>query len=304
MAASLHGREFEKMQHFEGFIAALDQSGGSTPKALKLYGVPDGSYVVGEKSMYDAMHCMRERIITSPKFNGDRILGAILFEDTVRRGIRGMPTVKYLWEEKGIVSFLKIDEGLMELKDGVQMMKEMKKLNSHLDLAVAQKMFGTKARSFIKHANEKGIKANVEQQFTVARAVMTKGLHPIIEPEVDIHLNDQEKQEAERMLKESILENLNKLEANEKVFLKLTIPTVDNFYEECIKHPNVIRVVALSGGYDRDTANSHLSRNENMVASFSRALTEGLKLKDATDEFDTKLDDSIAEIFFASNAGI
>jgi len=282
----------------------LDQSGGSTPKALKLYGIPDDSYAVGETSMYDAMHAMRERIITSTKFGGERILGAILFENTTRREIKGVPSAQYLWEKCEIVPFLKIDEGLKPEQDGVQMVKEIKRLNTLLDLAVDDKMFGTKARSFITHANSKGIKANVEQQFNIAKAVMDRGLHPIIEPEISISMQPEEKKEAEKLLKETLLENLNKLRPNEKVLLKLTLPTVDNFYEECSDHPNVLRVFALSGGYDRNTANTLLSRNDHMVASFSRALTEGLHFNDADDKFDEKLDNSIQSIYLASVSGL
>lgn len=289
---------------FSSSFTALDQSGGSTPKALKLYGIPDDSYTIGEESMFDKMHSFRSRIIQSPKFNGDRIIATILFENTLRRTINNKPTAQYLWDDLEIVPFLKIDEGLMPEHNGVQIMKEMKHLHTLLDLAVEQKVFGTKARSFIKHANPEGIKANVEQQFTVARTVMQRGLHPIIEPEIDIKLEKEEKIQAEALLKEALLENLNKLNENEKVLLKLTLPTEKNFYKECIEHPNVLRVVALSGGYDRKTANELLAVNEKVVASFSRALTEGLNVNDTEDEFDKKLDDSIESIYLASVSGM
>eukprot|EP01083_Nonionella_stella_P184903 672798_1 len=214
------------------------------------------------------------------------------------------PIAQYLWEDLEIVPFLKIDEGLMPEHDGVQIMKEIKRLHVLLDLAVQQKVFGTKARSFIKRANEKGIKANVEQQFTIARTVLQHGLHPIIEPEIDIKLESEEKKQAETILKTVLLDNLNKLHPNEKVMLKLTLPTINNFYMECINHPNVLRVVALSGGYDRKTANGILVNNEKLVASFSRALTEGLNVNDTPDQFDTKLDDSIESIYLASVSGM
>jgi fructose-bisphosphate aldolase class I len=295
-------RQLEKIMHAPGFIAALDQSGGSTPKALRLYGIPDDAYVVGSPSMYDHVHEMRSRIMTSPSFNGDRILGVILFEDTMDRTIAGQPTASYLWKEHGIVPFVKVDQGLEEEKDGVQLMKPLTKLEMLLTKAKTHPVFGTKMRSFIKDANEKGIKMIVEQQFNVAKNIIAHGFHPILEPEIDIHC--PKKAEAEVILKECLLEHLNALAPNEKVLLKLTLPSNDNFYKECIEHPNVLRVVALSGGYTRDEANAILARNENMVASFSRALTEGLSAKDLNTDFDTKLDDSIAEIYFASTSGI
>lgn len=316
-------KQLEKIQTFAGFVAALDQSGGSTPKALKLYGIPDNSYVVGETSMYDKMHSYRERIMKSPMFNGNRIIGTILFENTLRRTItvdtesetgvmesKTKPIAHYLWQDLEIVPFLKIDQGLMSEHDGVQLMKEIKNLHMLLDLAVDQGVFGTKARSLIKHANERGIKAIVEQQFTIARTVMQHGnLHPIIEPEVDIHIEKEEKKQAESILVSSILDNLNKLKSSpptERVILKLTLPTVTNLYKESgiTDHPNVLRVVALSGGYSRQEANELLVKNEDVVASFSRALTEGLEYGDTEDEFDTKLDDSIESIYLASVSGM
>lgn len=298
MTSLTYIRQLEKMEHAPGFVAALDQSGGSTPKALKLYGVPETWYVKGEKSMYDHVHMMRERIITSQEFKGDRILAAILFEDTVRREIEGMPSAKYLWEKKGIVPILKIDQGLEDEHNGVQLMKPLTKLDDLLALAKENDIFGTKARSLIKEANEEGIKANVQQQFNVAKNVCAAGLIPIIEPEVDI--NSPQKEEAENILKKVLLENLNHLKPNERVMLKLTLPTTANLYKEVIAHPNVLRVVALSGGYSRADANALLAQNENMIASFSRALTEGLKVDDSPEFFDSKLDDSIGSIYYAS----
>lgn len=319
--ATDHEKQFQKMKEFAGFVAALDQSGGSTPKALKLYGIPDEAYVVGETSMYDKMHSFRERIMKSPAFNGNRIMGTILFENTLRRSIevpvtsgstaaeaatKEKPIAQYLWEDLEIVPFLKIDEGLMNEHDGVQLMKEMKNLHTLLDLASQQGVFGTKARSVIKHANEKGIKAIVEQQFTVARTVMQRGLHPILEPEMDIHMEEDEKIKAEKMLSQSILDNLSKLKDEEKVLLKLTLPSNTNLYRESgiTSHPNVVRVLALSGGYDRNTANALLEKNEQVVASFSRALTEGLHYEDSEDEFNQKLDESIESIYLASVTGM
>lgn len=301
MASLTHERQLEKMKKSPGFIAALDQSGGSTPKALEAYGVPSTWYIKGEVSMFDHVHMMRERIIQSEKFKGDRILAAILFEDTVRRKVNDMPTARYLWEEKGIVPIIKIDQGLMPEKDGVQLMKEMTALMDVLKLAKENQMFGTKARSVIKLANAKGIKSNVEQQFTVGRTVSREGLIPILEPEVDINCPD--KAEAENILRDALLTNLNKLSPDEKVMLKLTLPSEDNLYKDVIAHPNVLRVVALSGGYKREDANAILARNENMVASFSRALTEGLHVNDSSEVFDTKLDDAIGSIYFASISG-
>jgi len=286
------------MKNAPGFVAALDQSGGSTPKALALYGIPETWYVKGEESMFDHVHKMRERIITSQEFRGDRILAAILFEDTTRREIEGMPTGKYLWEKKGIVPILKIDQGLEDEANGVQVMKPLTKLDGLLELAKENDVFGTKARSVIKLANEQGIKAIVQQQFNVGKKVCEAGLHPIIEPEIDIH--SPEKEDAESILKNVLLENLNNLEPNEKVMLKLTLPTVPNLYKEVIAHPNVLRVVALSGGYTRSEANALLAQNDNMIASFSRALTEGLKAGDSDEYFDSKLDDSIGSIYHAS----
>eukprot|EP01083_Nonionella_stella_P072396 195233_1 len=291
-------RQLQKMKTAPGFVAALDQSGGSTPKALRLYGVPDNWYIDNEQSMFDHIHMMRERIMTSQKFNGDRILAAILFEDTVNREVEGTPVARYLWEQKRIVPILKIDQGLEPEKNGVQMMKPLTKLDAMIKLAKDKMIFGTKARSFIKSANERGIRENVEQQFRIGKIVCAAGLIPILEPEVDIR--SSQKVEAENILKNVLLENLNSLDPDEKVMLKLTLPTIPNHYTEVISHPNVIRVVALSGGYTRFEANSLLAQNELMVASFSRALTEGLRADDSPEFFDSKLDDSIGSIYYAS----
>lgn len=295
---SAYDAQLKKMKTAPGFIAALDQSGGSTPKALGLYGIPETEYEKGATSMFDQVHKMRERIVTSKSFNGDRILAAILFEDTCRREIEEMPSAKFLWEKKGVVPIIKIDQGLEEERNGVQLMKPLSKLNDLLELAKENDIFGTKARSVIKLANENGIKANVQQQFNVGKKVCEAGLHPIIEPEVDI--KSPEKEQAEDILKEVLLDNLNALAPDEKIMLKLTIPTKANLYKEVIAHPNVLRVVALSGGYSRSDANELLAQNEDMIASFSRALTEGLSANDSADEFDAKLDDSIGSIYSAS----
>jgi len=295
---STYDAQLKKMKTAPGFIAALDQSGGSTPKALGLYGIPETEYEKGATSMFDQVHKMRERIVTSKSFNGDRILAAILFEDTCRREIEGMPSAKFLWEKKGVVPIIKIDQGLEEERNGVQLMKPLSKLDDLLELAKENDIFGTKARSVIKLADENGIKANVQQQFNVGKKVCEAGLHPIIEPEVDI--KSPEKEQAEDILKEVLLDNLNALAPDEKIMLKLTIPTKANLYKEVIAHPNVLRVVALSGGYSRSDANQLLAQNEDMIASFSRALTEGLSANDTADEFDAKLDDSIGSIYSAS----
>jgi fructose-bisphosphate aldolase class I len=281
-----------------GFIAALDQSGGSTPKALKLYGIPESAWS-GDAAMMDLIHAMRVRIITSPSFNGDRILGAILFEDTMDREILGRPTAEYLWEVKKVVPILKVDKGLEAEADGVQLMKPMPGLDRLLARARAKGIFGTKMRSVIKQANPAGIRAVVDQQFAIARQIIAAGLVPIIEPEVDIKCPD--KAAAEDLLKAAILVQLDKLPEGEQVMLKLTLPNKDNLYAECIKHPRVLRVVALSGGYSRDEANARLARQHLMVASFSRALTEGLTAQQSDAEFNAALDRSIESIFQASN---
>uniref|UniRef100_A0A6U3QIG3 fructose-bisphosphate aldolase n=1 Tax=Ditylum brightwellii TaxID=49249 RepID=A0A6U3QIG3_9STRA len=286
----------KKAASADGFIAALDQSGGSTPKALTAYGVPTDSYVVGEVSMYDKVHEMRSRIITSASFTGEKVLGAILFENTMDRTIEGKPTAKYLWEEKGIVPFLKCDSGLAAEVDGVQLMKPMPELDALLSKGVENGVFGTKMRSLINFANPAGIKAIVEQQFEVALQIIGHGLCPIIEPEVNIKSSDKEA--SEEILKKEILEQLNALDDDKKVMLKLSLPSVDNIYKELVDHPKVVRVVALSGGYSRDNANAILSCQTGMIASFSRALLDGVAFAQTQDEFDATLKatiDCIAE---------
>ncbi len=290
-------KQLGKMSEGKGFIAALDQSGGSTPKALRLYGVDESEWS-GEEEMFDLVHQMRTRIITSPAFNGDRILAAILFENTMDREIEGKPTAEFLWDDKKVVPILKVDKGLADEKDGVQLMKPIPNLDALLDRAKANGIFGTKMRSVIKQANEAGITAIVEQQFELARQIIAAGLVPIVEPEVDIHCPD--KREAEEMLKTAILEELNTLEPDQKVMLKLTLPELKNFYGDLIAHPNVVRVVALSGGYSRAEANERLAEQNNMVASFSRALTEGLSKQQSDEEFNALLDQSIQSIYDAS----
>jgi fructose-bisphosphate aldolase class I len=280
-----------------GFIAALDQSGGSTPKALKLYGIPESAYS-GDAAMMDLIHAMRTRIITSPSFNGDRILAAILFEDTMDRDIQGRPTAQYLWEVKKVVPVLKVDRGLEAESNGVQLMKSMPDLDKLLRRAKAKGIFGTKMRSVIKQANPAGIRAVVDQQFEVARQIIAAGLVPIVEPEVDIHCPD--KAATEDLLKAAIIARLDELPPGQLVMLKLTLPSKDNLYTECIAHPRVLKVVALSGGYSRDEANTRLARQHDMVASFSRALTEGLTAQQSDAEFDAALDGAIESIFQAS----
>jgi fructose-bisphosphate aldolase, class I len=280
-----------------GFIAALDQSGGSTPKALKLYGIAESAYS-GDVQMMDLIHAMRTRIITSPSFNGERILAAILFENTMDRDIQGRPTAEYLWDVKKVVPILKVDKGLEAEANGVQLMKPMPDLDKLLARAKAKGIFGTKMRSVIKQANPAGIQAIVDQQFEIGRQIIAAGLVPIIEPEVDIHCPD--KAAAEDLLKAAIMAALDKLPEGELVMLKLTIPTKDNLYADCIAHPRVLKVVALSGGYSRDEANTRLARQKGMVASFSRALTEGLTAQQSDAEFDAALDKAIESIYQAS----
>ncbi len=296
-ANDMNQEQLNKVQSQDGFIAALDQSGGSTPKALKLYGVDESEYS-GDDEMFAKVHEMRTRIITSKSFGGDRILGAILFENTMDREIGGKPTAAYLWEDKQVVPFLKVDKGLADLEDGVQVMKPMPELDALLARANAAGIFGTKMRSVIKSASPTGIKKVVDQQFEIGRRIVAAGLVPIIEPEVDIHAGD--KAECEAILKTNLLEHLNKLSKDQKVMLKLTLPEKDGFYKECIDHPQCVRVVALSGGYSREEANARLARNHGMVASFSRALSEGLNAKQSPEEFDAMLDSSIQSIFEAS----
>ena len=281
-----------------GFIAALDQSGGSTPKALGLYGVTEDAWS-NDEEMFAVVHEMRSRIMTSPAFTGERILGAILFENTMDREVEGQSTASYLWSVKNVVPFLKVDKGLAELKDGAQVMNPMPGLDELLKKANAAGIFGTKMRSVIKEANSAGINAVVEQQFEVGRQIVAAGLVPIIEPEVDIHCPDKEA--AEEMLHAAIMDQLNALGEDEIVMLKLTLPEKDGLYADCIAHPNVARVVALSGGYSREEANDRLSRQNGMVASFSRALAEGLQAQQSDDEFNAMLDASIQTIFEASN---
>jgi len=286
------------MREAAGFIAALDQSGGSTPKALKLYGIPEDSWS-GDDEMFDLIHQMRARIIKSPGFNGDRILGAILFEQTMDRQIDGLETGDFLWSKKNIVPFLKIDKGLEAEANGVQLMKPMPALDELLERGVARNMFGTKERSVIKLANPKGVEAIVTQQFQVGATVLRHGLVPILEPEIDIH--SPEKAKAEELLKQALLAGLEQVPDGRQVMLKLTLPETDGFYKELVEHPNVLRVVALSGGYSREEANARLSRNPGVVASFSRALTEGLSAQQSDEEFDAALDTSVNSIFAASN---
>jgi len=293
----MNQQQLDKVRNQDGFIAALDQSGGSTPKALRLYGIPEDEYS-GEAEMYDKVHEMRTRIITSPSFGGDRILGAILFEVTMDRTIKGKPTAQYLWEDKQVVPFLKVDKGLAGEENGVQVMKPMPDLDALLDRGIENGIFGTKMRSVIKLADEAGIAAVVDQQFEIGRQILGKGLVPIIEPEVDI--NSAEKAQAETILKARLIEHLDALEPGQQVMLKLTLPEQDDFYKECIEHSNIVRVVALSGGYSREEANDRLARNHGMVASFSRALSEGLSAQQSDEEFNQMLDASIQSIFDAS----
>jgi fructose-bisphosphate aldolase, class I len=290
-------QQADKIRNQPGFIAALDQSGGSTPKALKLYGIAENAYS-GETQMMNLIHAMRSRIITSPSFGGNRVAGAILFEATMDRDIDGIPTAQYLWTKKQVVPFLKIDKGLADESNGVQLMKPMPTLDTLLAKAKSKGIFGTKERSVIKQANAEGIKAVVAQQFEVARQVLSHGLVPIVEPEVDIHCPD--KAGAEKILKAEILANLDKLPPDQRVMLKLTLPSVDNFYSELIAHPRVLKVVALSGGYSRDEANARLAKQKGMIASFSRALTEGLTAQQSDAEFNAALDAAIESIYQAS----
>ena len=280
-----------------GFIAALDQSGGSTPKALRLYGIAESEYS-NEEEMFEKIHQMRTRIITSKSFTGDRILGAILFEKTMNGEISGMDTAHYLWNKKQVVPFLKVDKGLEEVNDGVQLMKPNPGLEELLDQAVNKDIFGTKMRSVIKDANEKGVAAVVEQQFETAKIIIQKNLVPIIEPEVDIHCEN--KSEAEQMLFENLKNQIKQLTSEQKILLKLTIPNEVNLYAPFINHPNVLRVFALSGGYSREESNKLLALNNGMLASFSRALTEGLSAQQSDDEFNSVLDASIESIYQAS----
>jgi fructose-bisphosphate aldolase class I len=293
----MNSEQLERMRNGKGFIAALDQSGGSTPKALKLYGVPESAWT-DEAGMFDLIHQMRTRMVKSAAFTGQRVLGAILFEGTMDREIDGLGSAEYLWSRKQVVPFLKVDKGLADEADGVQVMKPMPALDALLDRGLAKGIFGTKMRSVIKLANSSGIDRVVDQQFEVGRQILAKGLVPIIEPEVDIH--SPEKSRAEDLLKAAILRQLGSQPASSPVMLKLTLPDTDGFFAELVSHPSVLRVVALSGGYSRDEANARLSRNRGMIASFSRALTEGLSAGQSDAEFDAALDAAIAGIYAAS----
>ena len=294
---TINDHQLEKIRDRDGFIAALDQSGGSTPKALRLYGIDEGAYS-GDEEMFSIIHGMRTRIMTSPSFDGSRILGAILFENTMDREIEGKPSARYLWEEKNVVAFLKVDKGLAPEEDGAQVMKPMPELDSLMARAKDNGVFGTKMRSVIKLANPAGVKAVVDQQFEIGRRIVDAGLVPIIEPEVDIH--SPEKERAEALLKDAMLAHLDALGSDRNVMLKLTLPERENLYAECVSHSNVLRVAALSGGYTREEANARMSRNNGVIASFSRALTEGLTAQQTDEEFDAMLDSSIHAIYEAS----
>jgi fructose-bisphosphate aldolase class I len=287
-----------KVKNQVGFIAALDQSGGSTPKALKLYGVEESAYS-NDEEMFTCVHQMRTRIMTSPAFTGERVLGAILFENTLDRNVEGLSSAHYLWQQKNVVPFLKVDKGLEDQANGVQLMKPIAGLDELLIKANAQDVFGTKMRSVVKLANKAGVDAIIAQQFVVAKQILAAGLVPIIEPEVDI--NSPEKALAEALLKAALLIELDALSDDQQVMLKLTLPESVNFYKECIEHPKVIKVVALSGGYSRVVANQKLSENKGMIASFSRALTEGVSFQQSDEAFTATLDNAIEGIYQASN---
>ena len=295
----MNQEQLEKVRNGQGFIAALDQSGGSTPKALKLYGIEEDSYD-GDSAMFDLIHQMRSRIITSPSFCGDRVLGAILFEQTMDRQIDGVDTAEYLWNAKQVVPFLKVDKGLEDEVNGAQVMKPIGGLGDLLERAKAKGVFGTKMRSVIKLADPAGVQAVVDQQFAIGREIVAAGLVPIIEPEIDIH--SPQKAEAEELLRAAIAEQADSLGSDELVMLKLTLPETDGFYQSLVDHPNVVRVVALSGGYSREDANDRLARNPGVIASFSRALTEGLSAQQSDDEFNAVLDASVKGIYEASIA--
>lgn len=290
-------QQLEKIRGGKGFIAALDQSGGSTPKALGLYGVTEDAWS-NDEEMFQVVHEMRTRIIKSPAFNGEKVLGAILFENTMDKAIDGKPTADFLWENKQVVPFLKVDKGLADENNGVQVMKPMPELDALLQKANSKNIFGTKMRSVIKQLSASGIKEVVAQQFEVGKQIIAAGLVPIIEPEVDIHCPD--KAAAEAALREEILNELDKLAPDQLVMLKLTLPEEDNFYQPCVEHKNVVKVVALSGGYSREESNSRLTRNNGVIASFSRALAEGLTAQQSDDEFNTMIGNSIDSIYQAS----
>ncbi len=295
----MNREQFEKIREGDGFIAALDQSGGSTPKALKLYGIGEDAYS-NEAEMFDRIHEMRTRIITSPAFDGDRIIGAILFENTMDREIEGRGTADYLWLVKQVVPFLKVDKGLAAEADGVQVMKPIPGLDALLERAKQKGVFGTKMRSVIKRADETGVAAIAAQQFEIGGQILDAGLVPILEPEVDIHSPD--KAEAEALLREELRQGLGGVPDDQHVMFKLTLPEQDDFYRELVEHPRVLKVVALSGGYSRDEANARLARNPGVVASFSRALTEGLTAQQSDEEFNAMLDEAIQSIYEASVA--
>ena len=295
----MNREQYEKIRRGDGFIAALDQSGGSTPKALEAYGVGRDAYA-GEEQMFDRIHEMRTRIITSPAFDGDRLMGAILFENTMDRDVEGRGSADYLWSVKGVVPFLKVDQGLAAEADGVQLMKPIPNLDALLARAKKKGVFGTKMRSVIKRADAKGIRAIAQQQFEIGKQILAAGLMPILEPEVDIKSPD--KAQSEELLKQNLLEGLKSLPANQKVMFKLTLPDEDDFYSELVEHPKVLKVVALSGGYSREEANARLARNPGVVASFSRALTEGLHADQSDAEFNNALDEAIQSIYEASVA--
>ena len=299
MASQAQQAMLDKLKTQTGFIAALDQSGGSTPKALRLYGIEESEYSSDEE-MFNLVHEMRTRIITSTPFSGERVLGASLFENTLDREIEGMSSAHFLWQKKRVIPFLKVDKGLAEESNGVQVMKPMPGLDALLAKAVAQDVFGTKMRSVVKLANHQGIKDVVAQQFEVGKQILAAGLVPIIEPEVDIH--SPQKAEAEALLKLEILTQLNLLNEGQEVMLKLTLPTEANFYKELVDHPRVLKVVALSGGYSREEANAKLAENQGMIASFSRALTEGVSAQQTQEEFEATLDTAIEGIYQASKA--
>lgn len=299
MSDAVFAEQLERAKNFDGYLAALDQSGGSTPKALKAFGIEEDQYVLGEKSMFDVIHKIRTRIITSPAFNGDRTLGAILFENTMDREIEGIPTPTYLWQNKKVIPFLKCDKGLAPLENGVQIMKPNPGLDDLLKRGKAKGIFGTKMRSYIKELNEEGIQAVVDQQFEIGNQILSHGLIPILEPEVDINSPDKAKIEA--VLKEKLIEGFNtKITPGKAVMIKLSLPTEVNLYKDIVEHENCIRVVALSGGYSRDDANAILIKQDGMIASFSRALCEGLNDKMTDEEWNACLDGSISTIFEAS----
>ncbi|ALS79490.1 fructose bisphosphate aldolase [Planococcus sp. ANT_H30] len=293
----MNQEQMEFVKNGKGFIAALDQSGGSTPKALALYGVSEDQYST-EEEMYDLIHKMRTRVMTAPSFSSDSIIGAILFEQTMDRKVEGHYTPDYLWQKKGVVPFLKVDKGLADEENGVQVMKLISDLEDVLKRANERNVFGTKMRSVIKEANSEGIKKVIEQQFDVGKQILAAGLVPILEPEVDI--NSKDKEQSETILKEEMLKQLDQLKEDQNVMIKITIPNVDNFFKEMIDHPRVLRVVALSGGYKRDDANKKLAANEGLIASFSRALSEGVSASQSDEEFNALLENSIKSIYEAS----